>query len=251
MRRGTILVGAVVAALLLGQGIALAKRIQCETGSECLGTNGHDTLIGTTTGDVMDGRRGDDTLQGLDGADEIFGNRGNDQILGGPVIDDIHGGPGNDRLEGGTDEGDTYYFDANWGRDDIVDSAISEGFDDNTAVFDGDAAAALTVTLTSDSGPAPEASSTAGDTVQWQGDVIDDVLVETPGDDTVTGNAAPNRIDAGDDGLGGSDTVNGGGGDDVIIVRDFVGNDVVDCGDGSDTVFTDTGDTTTNCETLR
>lgn len=59
---------------------------------------------------------------------------------------------------------------------------------------------------------------------------------------TINGNAADNELNA----KGGVDTVNARAGDDRISVLDFAGGDKVDCGEGSDTVFFDAGDTGPN-----
>jgi len=73
------------------------------------GTNGNDTLTGTTGWDVIFARAGDDQVNALDGNDHVFGAAGNDSIdlgggndfaRGGPGNDTIVGGDGNDRLRG-------------------------------------------------------------------------------------------------------------------------------------------------------
>ena len=45
----------------------------------------------------------------------------------------------------------------------------------------------------------------------------------------------------------GNDNISGGDGD-YIDVQDGLSGDTVDCGDGNDTVFFDSGDTVLNCE---
>lgn len=71
------------------------------------------------------------------------------------------------------------------------------------------------------------------------------------GSDLIRGGAGPDVIR--DRSFGDLDAVFGGKGNDSIDVRDDVngaagGADVVDCGDGKDTVFFDPDDTVKNCE---
>ncbi|WP_159731875.1 S8 family serine peptidase [Methylosinus sp. Ce-a6] len=68
------------------------------------GGDGNDTLYGNSTGNLLDGGRGDDAL---------LGGAGNDIFRGGRGADTLTGGGGND----------TYEFDANDGRDAIVNGA--------------------------------------------------------------------------------------------------------------------------------
>ena len=55
----------------------------------------------------------------------IYGEGGNDQIYGGVDDDYIHGGTGNDFLSGGPGS-DTYYFEGNFGQDNVYNLDISK-----------------------------------------------------------------------------------------------------------------------------
>ena len=76
------------------------------SGIEALrGGNGQDTLLGLTTGDLIDGDEGHDV---------IYGRAGNDTLRGGAGDDTLHGGTG----------ADAFIFTA--GRDRIVDLSLTE-----------------------------------------------------------------------------------------------------------------------------
>ncbi|GEM_PF-2024464 len=114
-RVGLVLV-MVVVALVVGGGVALA--------AVKYGTDGRDSLIGTTDedvlygrgasdflagkgeGDVLYGEDGDDFMHGgavgwgmaPDGEDKLFGGKGADCMFGGSENDVLHGGDGNDDM---------------------------------------------------------------------------------------------------------------------------------------------------------
>ena len=210
---------------------------------------GDDTLRGTTYTDFIYGRGGNDTLVGYSGGGSLSGQDGNDTLLGGRNPDGLHGGRGNDTLDGG-DHGDGYGFDTKcWGKDRIIDTLEpgSGEFDDNSVGFNGRSGGVI-VNLASDSGPIPEVRSKSDDssTVNWDGDFIDDVS-DSSGDDTINGNSATNHIYAFD---GGTDTISTGDGDDLIYVTthdqdDESEGDIVECGEGNDTVHRDPPDPAT------
>jgi Ca2+-binding RTX toxin-like protein len=103
MKRTILTIAAVLTALVLGSGVALAATI--------VGTNGDDTRNGTVNRDVMYGLGGKDTLNGREGNDEIdggagndpnlTGSTGNDEVSGGSGLDSLRGNDGNDILYGG------------------------------------------------------------------------------------------------------------------------------------------------------
>lgn len=78
------------------------------------------------------GTAGNDTLNGSSADDTITGLAGNDQLHGADGNDTLNGGIGNDALFGENGD-DTYIFDANFGYDQIVDTAGS-----NTIIFSSD-----------------------------------------------------------------------------------------------------------------
>jgi len=246
-----------IAALVLTSTVALAITRQCKTYDSitdsgiCYGTEGPDTLLGTQGPNVMIGKGGDDTLKGFGDTDGLQGQEGSDKLFGGSGNDALSPGPGNDVSSGGADA-DTYSFETNnWGKD-----TVNELDTGNTVHFD--VGTDLTIRLVSD--PArPEVRNKAGtSTVNWDGNVIDNVTSQSSGDDKIYGNAAANNIDsfAG----GGDDEVFGRSGNDTINVADGAGGDFVDCGENAgdyDVVVYDgptqfsLGDLVTNCEDAR
>lgn len=98
------------------------------------GTNLGDTMMGTSVSDYMDGLGGNDLLRGGAGNDTIYGNIGNDSLFGEAGDDDLHGGQGNDLLYGGIGD-DFYYFEGNFGVDQVYEYA-NEGSDDRVIFKD-------------------------------------------------------------------------------------------------------------------
>jgi hypothetical protein len=74
MRRLTLLLAAVGTALLLSAGLAFAATYDCFPGRACIGTDGPDTLNGSSGWDCMDGRQDDDRLSGNEGGDLMSGD---------------------------------------------------------------------------------------------------------------------------------------------------------------------------------
>lgn len=66
-----------------------------------LGTDGNDTLSGTSLGDLLRGGLGRDMLSGLEGNDTLMGERGADLLMGSLGMDTLMGGFGTDTLQGG------------------------------------------------------------------------------------------------------------------------------------------------------
>lgn len=65
------------------------------------GTNGDDSLAGTTTANTVYGLQGNDTIFGTPNPDNLFGGAGSDTIRGGRGRDFIRGGANDDTLYGG------------------------------------------------------------------------------------------------------------------------------------------------------
>jgi Ca2+-binding RTX toxin-like protein len=99
MRRTTLLLGAMLAALVVVSGVAWAANIQCQKGNtgHCLGTQKADVIIGTSQKDIIDGQGGADLIRAGRGADYILGD---DYWFG---EDENHGGPGADHIVGNFD----------------------------------------------------------------------------------------------------------------------------------------------------
>ena len=85
----------------------------------CVGTEGHDLILGSDKNDVIVALGGNDTIHGDAGHDTICGGPGNDSILGARGADTIFGQEGDDFLfgapEGDTLDGGPGDFDVLWG----------------------------------------------------------------------------------------------------------------------------------------
>ncbi len=75
-----------------------------------IGTNGDDTLSGSSFSDIIFGLGGNNTLSGNGGSDWLFGGSGNDSLNGGSGNDSLFGGTGNNQLDGGSGFDRAYYF---------------------------------------------------------------------------------------------------------------------------------------------
>ena len=99
-RRAMLVLVALVAVLVVGSGVALAKTIN--------GNDRDNVLFGTRRADTIRGFGGEDVIFGLDGGDTLIGGRGQDEIFGGNGNDEIKAvdrsedlifcGPGRDRV---------------------------------------------------------------------------------------------------------------------------------------------------------
>src|SRR5215510_959929 len=67
-----------------------------------IGTNGADTLIGTSGNDIISAGNGDDHVDGGNGNDILAGNAGDDSLAGGNGNDILTGGDGDDAIDGGS-----------------------------------------------------------------------------------------------------------------------------------------------------
>src|SRR5215207_9015262 len=109
MRRLSLLLALVVTALVVISGVAIADTINCFSDRICVGTDGPDTLNGTSHFDYLDARQGNDVLYGHEGYDVLDGDAydapdtstdGNDRLGGGQNYDELYGYGGNDKLLG-------------------------------------------------------------------------------------------------------------------------------------------------------
>lgn len=110
MKRGTLLVLFVGAALLLSAGVTFAATRSCD-GGRCSGTQRADTITGSENDEVilgeggndkLFGRGGNDGIKGGTGNDEVRGEEDNDKVKGSQGRDEVFGGPGDDVVRGGT-----------------------------------------------------------------------------------------------------------------------------------------------------
>ena len=132
MRRLTLFLATMGVALLLSAGLAFAATYDCIAGRACVGTDGPDTLNGSSGYDYMDGRQGDDRLFGNERSDFMSGDAfdapgndtstdGDDLLRGGPGWEEMVGYGGDDRLYGGL-QGDFIFAEetsANEGEDTV------------------------------------------------------------------------------------------------------------------------------------
>lgn len=267
-RRAALLLSAMVAALALSSGVALAlNTIQCPQPEDpyyCYGTERDDRMLGTDGLNDMYARGGNDVLKGFRGNDGLRSDEGDDRLFGGAGDDYLDPGPGDDALNGGAGLNSYYFPDAEgdpWGHDTIAATSPDHGYDLLFYSSNG-----LTINLAS-SEERPEVTNASGtSTVDWSGDVVDNTY-GTYGDDTIRGNDETNHIHAvlrswwGYDPVG-SDVVFAEGGDDFVWVRDYGpgkygvyddvvskdARDYVDCGTGTDVVYYDEDDKVRNCE---
>jgi hypothetical protein len=182
---------------------------------------------GINPGDgFVSGGPGDDDLNGNIGFDALSGDDGNDKICGGSGRDLLRGGAGNDELNprDSTEGGDT--LEGGPG----VDVVTYRGGSKLTASIDNVA----------------NDVEGAGEPDNIKTDVEN--IVSNFFDDTITGSAAPNRIESG----GGNDTISGGtplnatssgrpSQFTTIKLVSTISDDVLIAGDGDDTVNGDGG----------
>jgi Ca2+-binding RTX toxin-like protein len=182
------------------------------------GTPNADHMFGEDDGDSLDAGAGNDTLDGGLGGDYLYDGAGDDILSGGPGDDHLIPGSGRDSFAGGD------------GTDEVDYS---------------DRGGPLRITLdgVADDGEAGEGDNIGADVEGAAGGAAPDFIVGNPNGNRLHGRGGNDVI------VGGSadDRVEGEEGDDVIDTRDGV-YDSVDCGPGTDTVYADLGDATTNCE---
>ncbi|NES00417.1 MAG: calcium-binding protein [Symploca sp. SIO1B1] len=183
-----------------------------------LGNEGHDFLFGDGGNDILFGGEGDDfllggvgedNLYGDDGSDNLNGGEGNDRLFGGDGSDTLFGGDGNDALFGGTG---IDYFDGGEGNDIVSfrgeNFAITADLSQSRATYINDAGVEVVEAL-----------------------INIERLVGTALDDKLIGDAGDNIL-YGEDG---NDTLLGGEGNDRLYGG--TGADDFDGGEGIDTVF--------------
>src|SRR5918997_1732622 len=93
VRRTALTFVAMVVALVLGSGVALAALVE--------GNDRDNALTGTSYADTIRAYGGSDLVQALSGRDRIYGGYGSDHLYGNAYGDAVYGGRGTDRLYGG------------------------------------------------------------------------------------------------------------------------------------------------------
>ncbi|WP_093536377.1 calcium-binding protein [Stenotrophomonas rhizophila] len=245
------------------------------------GTEEQETLWATTGADVVYGLGGDDQLLGDGGDDILFGGGGNDMLSGGQGDDILVGGAGDDLLYG-DDGSDIYRFSAGFGHDEIrnlntdttvdlveFDATIERSNvrlerdgDDLLINFEGTPGDSIRVQFYQSGGGIDGirfADGVVWDTVEIArqfnqpsdvdqvmygsefAETIDggggnDVIYANAGDDVVLGGAGNDQL-YGEDG---DDTIQGGDGDDAL--QGGYGSDLLEGGAGNDSLDGGGGD---------
>jgi|GEM_PF-2107120 len=186
------------------------------------GGGGNDLLYGNQGDDVIDAGAGDDEVYGGSGDDVLLGRAGNDALFGEDGNDTIHGGAGDDAIFGGLGSDSISGGD---GRDTIdgLDQARGVTSDDfhRDIIYGGDGADFISAT--------GGASLSEGNIVV--GGLGADFITTGDGADIIFGD----RATLADAALGDADTINSGGGNDVI--RGGAGADIINAGAGDDVIF--------------
>ncbi|PYD22726.1 calcium-binding protein [Pseudomonas savastanoi pv. glycinea] len=231
------------------------------------GSDGDDTLSGTSSNDVIDaglgddtvnGGGGDDTLKGNDGSDTLNGGDGNDLLLGGAGNDALNGNDGNDVLDAGAGNdvlnggngNDTYLFGKGSGQDTVNNGGeVRIGKTDTLKLTDLNAADVqvtrenndLLIQVIGSSDSLRVASHFAGDaTAGYEIDRIQFADGSEWNQTTIKSNVIQSTDS--DDTLRGfatDDVISAGLGDDAIYGAD--GNDTLSGGDGIDALYGDVG----------
>lgn len=144
MRRSATILAVMGIALAVCAGAAFAATLECTAGRGCVGTDGPDTLNGSTGSDDIDGRQAGDQLFGNEGHDWISGDAyaaadtttdGDDSISGGSESDGMAGFGGSDLLSGGS--GSDYIDAVERSRNPGEDTVQGNGGNDFIDAIDG------------------------------------------------------------------------------------------------------------------
>jgi Ca2+-binding RTX toxin-like protein len=204
-----------------------------------LAGSGNDYLLSGGGNDVIYGEAGNDSMSAGAGSDSMYGGAGSDQFY----VTDDHA---LDYIDGGEDAGDQdQLFFANW--------ASTQGV---SVTFSGNEAGSYDFLATDGSGSFTGIEAVGGtiyaDQINASATTGGTTLYGYGGDDSLTGGSGADRIEGGDgnDTLlfgSGDDTVYGGAGNDQIddvngTILD--GINLIDAGEGDDTVFAGGGSDT-------
>lgn len=195
-----------------------------------VGTGKADRLVGTPGPDVIDGRGGRDKIQGRGGDDILCGGEGADLLLGGPGNDQLYGG--RDHEVEDLEDGNYYWGDSLAGGpgDDLLDVGDDPRTTDVQDVLDFTSSAGGVVV------------DLPGRTATGDGsDVIVGPVQSVMGSDHADHIIGTDLSEELEPGLG-ADVVEAGGGEDWVIVGDWVhnsedqGGNVIDGGAGDDNI---------------
>ena|GEM_PF-1733830 len=195
---------------------AVGVTVNLESGTGLGGTAQGDTLsdiervLGSSYDDRLTGSFRDDVLEGGTGNDVLQGAAGDDVLFGGTGIDELSGGAGTDRLDGGS--GDDVYV-----VEDALDSIV-EGVSGGTADEVRTALADYTL-----ANYVERLTGTSASGQNLRGNSLGNVIAGSTGNDVIWLQA------------GGSDSANGGGGNDKFFMGATLGTgDSLNGGDGQD-----------------
>jgi Ca2+-binding RTX toxin-like protein len=225
----------------LEQGMAVGVDIDTDSISaveNVIGGAGDDVIIGDALDNILSGAAGNDTIRGGAGADTLDGDAGNDTLDGGEGDDLLRGGAGDDEYRAASEQGTDLIEDS----DGAADSLVLTGSASNLAEFGGTSRDGDDLIIALDDGDITIADHFGAGTVET-------ITFESPEDGSqsftlatgLTGNNA-NGIVSGSDadetlnGGGGRDLVFAQGGDDTGIVMFDGSNDHYDGGTGNDTL---------------
>ena len=201
-------------------------------------------LIGGAGDDTLTGGGGNDSLNGGDGLDRLTGGPGNDQLLGLAGNDTLFGGTGNDSLSGGAGND-------RLGGEAGVDTVLGDAGNDVIAVANAEAATGGRDSM--DGGSGTDILELGGTSVTLEAfgrtgsGAVGFESVDGRGL-AILGTASANVIDfsgvalqrvASIQGLGGDDVLVGGTGVDTILGG--AGNDSIDGGAGNDLLLGEAG----------
>jgi Ca2+-binding RTX toxin-like protein len=207
-------------------------RISAGSGADdILGGFGGDTINCGDGNDQANANAGNDALYGEAGDDGLSGGSGNDMLYGGDGNDDLQGSEGDDYLEGG-DGIDYAMFSEATGRETIdlaAGTAIGAAGHDTLISIEGVVGTSHDDVI----------SGTSGNDL-LDGYLGDDLIHGNDGADVLNGNDGTDRLYGGTgddflDGGAGDDSLIGGDGDDEF--QDYQGANVIDGGNGVDTIW--------------
>ena len=209
--------------------------VQGETDGSITGTDGDDTLTGTPD---------DDRINALGGNDTVNAQAGNDFVRGGSGNDTLNGEGGNDLIEGGTDDDTISGGDGFDNAEGEAGNDIISGGNDGDVLSGGDD----DDQLSGDAGDDSLVGDAGND--QMSGGAGLDVMSGGSGDDTMSGGNDDDFLTGGDDDdslngdsgndylhdLAGTNSFNGGIGNDLIEAGSADGAQTIDGGDGNDDI---------------
>ncbi|MGU3363103.1 cadherin-like domain-containing protein [Methylobacterium sp. M6A4_1b] len=191
-----------------------------------LGTPCADDIAGGAGGDIIDARGGADLIDGGAGDDHIVAGAGDDTVLGGAGDDVIFAGAGADVVSGGAGN-DRIFGEA--GNDILLGDAGDDLLDggEGSDVLVGASGADLLFGGTGD-----DRIDGGEGNDQAFGDLGRDIVSGGDGDDRLEGGGGDDVLADG----GGRDVALGQDGDDVLVAARDGAEDVLDGGDGADTL---------------